>query len=74
MSDVKVNVDAGKPVFGLATVLTLIFVVLKLAEVGAVAHWSWLWVLSPLWISFGLVCALVLLFLLFALIVAIWAR
>lgn len=22
----------------------------KLAEVGAVAHWSWWWVTSPLWI------------------------
>lgn len=33
-------------------VLTLIFVTLKLAEIGVVAEWSWWWVLSPLWISF----------------------
>lgn len=31
--------------------LTLIFIVLKLTGVIA---WSWWWVLSPLWISFGL--------------------
>ena len=30
-------------------VLTLIFVVLKLTNV---IQWSWVWVLSPLWISF----------------------
>lgn len=29
-------------------VLTLIFVVLKLCKI---INWSWLWVLSPLWIS-----------------------
>jgi hypothetical protein len=32
----------------LGTVLLIIFIVLKLT--GAIA-WSWLWVLSPLWIS-----------------------
>ena len=31
-----------------SAVLTLIFVVLKLCKV---INWSWLWVLSPLWIS-----------------------
>lgn len=35
---------------GLAGCLFLIFLVLKLAEVGAVAKWSWWWVFSPLWI------------------------
>lgn len=29
--------------------LTVVFIVLKLTDVIA---WSWLWVLSPLWISF----------------------
>jgi hypothetical protein len=33
---------------GLPTILTLIFVVLKLCKV---IEWSWIWVLSPLWIS-----------------------
>ena len=33
---------------GLASVLTIVFVVLKLADV---IDWSWVWVLSPLWIG-----------------------
>jgi hypothetical protein len=32
---------------GLGTVL---FLILKLAEIGQVANWSWWWVTSPLWI------------------------
>ncbi|MEF2877052.1 MAG: hypothetical protein U0N90_01390 [Blautia sp.] len=32
---------------GIASVLTLIFVVLKLTEL---IDWSWVWVLSPIWI------------------------
>lgn len=32
-------------------VLALIFIVLKLCKV---ITWSWLWVLSPIWISWGL--------------------
>ena len=37
---------------GLTGVLTTAFVVLKLC---GVIHWSWLWVLAPLWIPFGLI-------------------
>ena len=37
---------------GIVGVLTIIFVVLKLTGVGAIATWSWVWVLSPLWIGF----------------------
>jgi len=40
---------------GLAGALFLIFLVLKLTEVGAVAHWSWWWVTSPLWMPFVVV-------------------
>ena len=36
---------------GIATVLFLIFLVLKLCKV---ITWSWWWVLSPIWISLGL--------------------
>ena len=36
---------------GLAGVLTIVFVVLKLI---GVIDWSWWWVLSPIWISIGL--------------------
>jgi hypothetical protein len=40
---------------GLGTVLFLIFLTLKLAEVGPVQYWSWWWVTSPLWIPLSLV-------------------
>ena len=40
---------------GFTSVLTIVFVVLKL--IGVIS-WSWWWVLSPLWI--GLVCWLLL--------------
>lgn len=36
---------------GIASVLTIVFVVLKL--VGTIS-WSWWWVLSPIWIGFFL--------------------
>lgn len=50
----SISNTAGKSTgagLGIPGVLTLIFVVLKLV---GVVNWSWLWVLSPLWISFGL--------------------
>lgn len=45
--------------FGFGAILFLIFLVLKLAEIGAVASWSWWWVTCPLWIplALGLVLA-----------------
>lgn len=43
------NTSAGGMSF--CGVLTLIFVVLKLCKV---ITWSWVWVLSPIWISWGL--------------------
>ena len=46
---------------GFAEALTLLFIGLKL---GKVISWSWLWVLSPLWIS-------LVLFVLFAIIVVV---
>lgn len=42
----EVEVNEG---YSLATILTLIFVCLKLTGVIA---WSWWWVISPLWIAF----------------------
>ena len=46
MSENK-NASSG---IGLGTVLFLIFLVLKLAEIGPVQYWSWWAVTSPLWI------------------------
>lgn len=42
---------------GFSGVLTIVFIVLKLC---GVIQWSWLWVLSPLWISVALVIAIVI--------------
>jgi hypothetical protein len=40
---------------GLATLLVVLFIALKLCGVIA---WSWVWVLSPIWISIALVVAM----------------
>lgn len=40
---------------GFAEALTLLFIGLKL---GKVISWSWLWVLSPLWLGFALLVLL----------------
>lgn len=40
---------------GFATILGLIFIVLKLTKI---INWSWLWVLSPFWI--GAIFAIIL--------------
>ncbi len=45
MSDNSSKSSGG---IGFAGVLTIVFIVLKLTHV---INWSWLWVLSPLWIS-----------------------
>jgi hypothetical protein len=34
---------------GIGTLVFLVFLVLKLAEIGVVAKWSWWWVTAPLW-------------------------
>ena len=41
--NIKINFDLS-----VGTILTIIFVVLKL--IGIIS-WSWLWIFSPLWIS-----------------------
>lgn len=47
---------------GFTSVLTVVFIVLKLCKV---ITWSWWWVLSPIWISWGLALVLILFLLLF---------
>ena len=44
------NRSQGSGEIGLLGFLGLVFVTLKLCNVGVVASWPWLWVLSPLWI------------------------
>jgi hypothetical protein len=53
---------------GLGTVLTIIFIVLKLV---GVIEWSWVWVLAPVWIGAIFSLALVLIGLLITVIAAI---
>lgn len=42
---------------GFVGLLTIAFIVLKLCHV---IEWSWLWVLSPLWISGGLALLIII--------------
>jgi hypothetical protein len=46
------NTSSSSGGIGFAGLLTIVFITLKLTNVIA---WPWLWVLSPIWISFSLV-------------------
>ena len=61
MSESKSSAAGGG--IGFAGLLTLAFIVLKLCKV---ITWSWVWVLSPLWISFGLGIFILLIYFLIA--------
>jgi Flp pilus assembly protein TadB len=50
------NNSGGGGGIGFASLLTLIFIVLKLCKV---INWSWIWVLSPMWISILLVVLII---------------
>ena len=47
----------------LGTVLTIVFIVLKIC---GVIYWDWIWVLSPLWISAAIKLAIIAILLLIA--------
>ena len=47
---------------GFTTLLTITFIVLKLCNV---IGWSWIWVVSPIWITFGLIMILIPIIILF---------
>lgn len=65
-NNVTVQTQSQSAGVGFAGLLTIAFIVLKLT---GVITWSWLWVLSPIWISF----ALFILILLFVVIVAVFS-
>ena len=44
----------------LPVLVFLIFLVMKLAEIGSVADWSWWWVTSPLWIAAAVYVVIIL--------------
>lgn len=46
---------------GFCGALTILFIVLKLFKVTAVANWSWWWVFSPMWIPIVILLGMFLL-------------
>lgn len=57
MNENKSGSSAAGGGIGFVGLLTIAFIILKLC---GVINWSWWWVLSPLWISAGLVVAVLL--------------
>ena len=51
--------------FSFGTILGLIFIVLKLCNI---ISWSWVWVLSPFWISWGISFLIIIVTIIIALI------
>lgn len=54
MSD-KLSIKESKSIISLSTGVFLVFLFLKLAEIGQVTTWSWWWITSPLWIPLAIV-------------------
>ena len=52
----KENKSASNGGIGFVGLLTIVFITLKLI---GIINWSWLWVLSPIWISIVLAMVLV---------------
>ena len=52
---------------GFTGTLTIAFIVLKLI---GVINWSWIWVLSPLWISFSLTVFILLIIIIIGVIIS----
>ena len=48
---------SGGAGIGFTGLLTIVFIVLKLTHV---INWSWVWVLSPIWITTGIVLIIIL--------------
>ena len=51
----KITVKESKSIISLSTGVFLVFLFLKLAEIGQVTTWSWWWVTLPFWGGFALV-------------------
>ena len=69
MSSSKATASASG--IGFSGLLTIAFIILKLCHV---IDWSWLWVLSPLWISVGLTICIMLVFALIAFVVLLFKK
>lgn len=62
MSDEKKS-NGSKSGIGLCGAAFLVFLTLKLAEIGVVANWSWWWVTAPLWMPLALVIVILIIWL-----------
>jgi hypothetical protein len=71
MSDSKATATASASGIGFGGLLTIAFIILKLCHV---INWSWLWVLSPLWISVGLTICILLALALIAFVVLLFKK
>lgn len=68
MSDNKPTTSASSTGIGFPGLLTILFIGLKLT--GYIT-WSWIWVLSPLWISASIALGFIAVFLLIAILAEI---
>ena len=57
------NSSSSSGGIGFVGLLTIAFVVLKLCKV---INWSWIWVLSPIWISVALLIIIVIIMVIYA--------
>ena len=64
MKDKNINIQIGGGGIGLGTILTVVFIVLKLC---GVIDWKWIWVIAPFWISLclGLLLTIIMLIIFF---------
>lgn len=62
---------ASFPILG---ILGLIFVTLKLAEIGVVATWSWWLVLAPFWVPLAIVLSVLVVVLIGAALTAVFGK
>lgn len=60
MSDAKVTIQQRGGGIGLCGMVFIVFLILKLSEIGTVATWSWWWVTAPLWMPLTIVLVIML--------------
>ena len=69
MSNNSSNVSSGG--IGFCGLLAIVFIELKLLKV---ISWSWLWVLSPLWIPFAIAIAIMIPYFIVVIIIGVCAK
>ena len=67
----KISVKESKSIISLSTGVFLVFLFLKLAEIGQVTTWSWWWVTSPLWIPLAIAVIIMIVVVIAAIILGI---